>query len=101
DTTLGEFPLPPRADRFCGFAVSNSCALANADASDGTVHVPVGPAGSSLELEGHCKASYSAWMSRSVKSLRAPSMREKGYCRTYPSIVRRLTRNFSATSSRV
>src|SRR5262245_16093284 len=60
DTTLDNFPLALRADRFGGFGVSNACAFAYSDASDGAVDVPVGAAGPADELEGHFRASYSA-----------------------------------------
>jgi hypothetical protein len=57
DTTLDDFPLPLRPDCFRGFSVSNSCALAYSDASDRSVDIPVRPAWSPLELEGHFRAS--------------------------------------------
>src|SRR5262249_39803402 len=57
DTMLDDLPFPPRPDRFSGFLVSNSCALAYCDASDGAVDVPVGSPWSALELEGHSSAS--------------------------------------------
>src|SRR6516162_360998 len=75
DTALDDLPLAPRPDRFGGLVVSNSCALAYADPSDGSEDVPVRAAGSSLELEGHSSASYRALMSERVNSLRPPRIR--------------------------
>src|SRR5262245_11689313 len=75
DTTLDDLPLALRANRFSGLLVSNSCALAYCDASDGAVHIPVWAATSSLELEGHGRASYKDLISEWVNNLRPPSTR--------------------------